>query len=69
MTEPQRKTGWRVRYSPGWVTLAGLVVGAAIGWMVGPSGAIPFGMAGGTAVGVGLDSVLNRRINGPFENP
>lgn len=49
--------------------LAGLGAGAVIGWLAGPSGAIPIGLAGGLAVGVGLDSVLNQRINGPFDDP
>jgi hypothetical protein len=44
----------------------GLLFGALIGWLAHPIAALPAGMASGLAVGVGIDSLLNRRINGPF---
>lgn len=55
------------RFTPGWITLAGMLSGALIGWLAEPSGAVPLGMAAGVALGAGMDSLLNRRINGPFD--
>lgn len=63
------KTRWRARYTPGWLVLTGLLSGALVGWLAGPLSAIPLGMAAGVALGVGADSLLNHRINGPFEHP
>ena len=45
------------------------LIGALIGWLAEPIGALPVGMAGGLAVGVAIDSLLNRHFNGPFTTP
>jgi hypothetical protein len=50
------KTYWPT----GITTLAGLLIGAFLGWALYE---IPFGMAAGLAVGVGIDSLLNNRLN------
>lgn len=63
------KSGWHAYYTPGWLVLAGLLSGALLGWLAGPLSAIPLGMAAGVALGVGADSLLNRHVNGPFEDP
>ncbi|MCD4684605.1 MAG: hypothetical protein K8S97_01540 [Anaerolineae bacterium] len=55
-----------MRYQPGWITLAGLLIGALVGWIAEPGAVFPVGTASGLAVGVGIDSLLNRHINGPF---
>jgi hypothetical protein len=44
----------------GIMTLAGLLMGAFLGWALYE---IPVGMAAGLAVGVGIDSLLNNRLN------
>lgn len=49
------------RYPTGIVTLAGLLIGALLGWALAE---IPFGIAAGLLVGVTIDSVLNNRLNG-----
>ena len=49
------------RYPTGITTLAGLLIGAFLGWLLYE---IPFGMAAGLAVGVGIDSLLNYWLNG-----
>jgi hypothetical protein len=49
------------RYPTGITTFAGLLIGAFLGWLLYE---IPFGMAAGMAVGVGLDSLLNYWFNG-----
>lgn len=58
-----------IGYRPGWFILAGLLAGALAGALMEPAGAMPVGMALGVAAGVGIDSLLNRRANGPFEDP
>lgn len=62
-------TAPRSGYVPGWLMLAGLVVGALAGTFAGPLNAVPVGMVAGLAVGVALESIINHRINGPFEDP
>ncbi len=58
-----------IGYTPGWFVLGGLLIGALAGTLAEPLGAVPVGMAVGLAAGVGIDSLLNHRINGPFEDP
>ncbi len=50
----------RLRWPTGWLMLAGLLTGAAIGWA---AGLIPVGMTAGLAVGVGIDSLLHHRLD------
>jgi len=50
----------RLRWPTGWLMLAGLLIGAAIGWV---AGLVPVGMVAGLAVGVGIDSLLHHRLD------
>lgn len=50
----------RNSYPTGWVTLAGIVIGALAG---GAWYELPVGMAAGLALGVGIDSLLNHWFN------
>ncbi|HVO72262.1 MAG TPA: hypothetical protein VMT24_19565 [Aggregatilineaceae bacterium] len=44
----------------GWTTLIGLVIGAVIGWV---EGQVPTATTAGLAIGVGIDSLMNRWLN------
>jgi hypothetical protein len=55
-----------IRWQPGVMTLAGLVIGAAAG---GLAGFAPVGIAAGLAAGVGIDSLLNNRRKPAGEQP
>ena len=44
----------------GWTTLIGLVTGVVVGWAAGQ---VPTATAAGLAVGVGIDSLMNRWLN------
>lgn len=48
------------RWPTGWLILAGLLLGAGTGALLGQ---VPVGMAAGLALGVGIDSLLNHRLN------
>ena len=50
----------RLRWPTGWLMLAGLLIGAAIGWA---AGLVPVGMVAGLALGVGIDSLLHQRLD------
>ena len=50
----------RLRWPTGWLMLAGLLTGAAVGWA---AGVVPVGMVAGLAVGVGIDSLLHHRLD------
>ncbi len=48
------------RWSTGWLTLGGMVLGALAGLA---AGLLPIGAAAGLALGIGLDSLLNNWLN------
>jgi uncharacterized membrane protein YfcA len=48
------------RWPTGWLILAGLLAGALLGALLGQ---LPLGTMVGLALGVGIDSLLNYRLN------
>lgn len=62
-----KRSGWATIYRPGVLALGGMLLGALGGALVGAGAglaSVPLGLALGLALGTGIDSLLNRWING-----
>lgn len=58
--KPKERLPHAQRWPTGWLALVGLALGALAGQV---GGLLPVGAAGGLALGVGLDSLLNNWLN------